>query len=284
MRIWQVLITSALVMFPMSQVQAAQPQQNFEVGVEISSFNYEEPNFMEEEGVLFGFFGNYDVLLRENSPHSSIKDLFSNGNGFNRFEIDARILWGEVDYTSPISGTLDDIDDWLFEIRGLTGYDFPLANDQLITFFLGLGFRYLNDDSGGLQTSTGAFGYERESNYFYLPIGLKYFVPFNERWSFEARGEFDVFLTGEQESHLEDVSSSLNTVTNDQDSGWGVRASVRLERKGENFDLFIEPYYRYWHVDDSEVSPVTFMGALVGFGLEPENNSWEAGSRIGIRF
>ncbi len=284
MRYWKTILCAVLIGVPVGMTQAAPLDQNFEAGVEVSAFNYEEPNFMEEDGVLFGFFGNYEVLFRENAPHESLRDLFTNGNGFNRFELDARILWGEVDYTSPISGTLDDIDDWLFEIRGLAGYDFPLRNDQIITFFLGLGYRYLNDDSGGLRTSTGALGYERESNYLYLPVGLKYFLPLRQGWSLEARGEFDIFLTGEQKSHLEDVSPGLTTISNDQDDGWGARAAVKLQREGERADVFVEPYFRFWHVDDSEVAPVMFGGVLVGFGLEPENESWEAGCRFGVRF
>ena len=283
MRQWYTILCAGILIVTVTSA-SAQPQQHFEAGMEVSSFNYEEPNFMEEDGVLWGIFGNYEVLLRENSPHGSFKDLFHNGNGFNRFELDARILWGQVDYTSTMTGSLDEIDDWLFEIRGLTGCDFPVFEDQIITSFLGIGYRYLNDDSSGLRTTTNAAGYERESNYLYLPIGLKYFAPLQEQWTFEARGEFDIFLTGEQQSHLGDAVAGLGTVTNDQDSGWGARASVRLERKGERVDLFVEPYFRYWEIDDSNTAVVASGPGFLIVGLEPANESWEAGSRFGIRF
>lgn len=283
MRNWYTILCVGMLVVTVTSA-AAQPLHHLEVGTEVSSFNYEEPNFMEEDGVLWGIFGNYEALLRENSPHSGFGDLFRNGNGFNRFELDARILWGEVDYTSTSTGSLDDIDDWLFEIRGLAGYDFPLQNDQIITFFWGLGYRYLNDDSGGLTTTTGARGYERESNYLYMPLGLKYFVPVDERWSVEARGEFDIFLDGEQKSHLGDAVAGLGTVTNDQSSGWGARTSVRIERKGERVDLFVEPYFRYWEIDDSSTAVIASGPGFLIVGLEPANESWEAGSRFGIRF
>lgn len=136
MRQWYTILCAGILIVTVTSA-SAQPQQHFEAGMEVSSFNYEEPNFMEEDGVLWGIFGNYEVLLRENSPHGSFKDLFHNGNGFNRFELDARILWGQVDYTSTMTGSLDEIDDWLFEIRGLTGYDFPVFEDQIITFSSG---------------------------------------------------------------------------------------------------------------------------------------------------
>ncbi|MBZ0165495.1 MAG: hypothetical protein K8I00_01720, partial [Candidatus Omnitrophica bacterium] len=146
------------------------------------------------------------------------------------------------------------------------------------------GYRYLNDDSAGKRTTTGAAGYERESNYLYLPLGIGYTLPLEEGWTVAAKVEYDVFLTGEQKSHLGDAITGLNTVKNDQDSGWGVRGSVKISRETERFDFFVEPYIRYWEADDSEISAITYSGVLVGFGLEPENNSLETGARIGISF
>lgn len=37
--------------------------------------------------------------------------------------------------------------------------------------YTGFGFRYLNNDSRG-ETSTGYWGYQRSSHYYYLPIGV----------------------------------------------------------------------------------------------------------------
>lgn len=284
MRYIQGLIIALLLLGPLAVGQAAAPKDSFEIGTEISYFEYEEPNFMEEDGVLAGIFGTYTRTIHENQPHQGFGDLFRGGNGFNSFTVDARFLYGKVDYTSTNTGSLDSIDDFLFEIRGLTGYDFPLSNDRLITLFLGLGYRYLNDDSSGDLTTTGAAGYERESNYLYLPVGVRFFTPVDEAWSVTASVEYDWFLTGQQDSHLEDAIAGLNTIENDQKDGWGVRGSVKIKREGERFDFFVEPYVRYWKVDDSEVSPITYMGVAVGFGLEPENNSMETGARIGLSF
>ena len=55
-------------------------------------------------------------------------------------------------------------------------------------------------------------------------------------------------------------------------------------KETETVNLFIEPFVRYWKIDDSDISPVTYGGVLVGFGLEPENNSTEVGVRAGINF
>lgn len=268
----------------MSNPLSAMGQGEWEVGTEFSWFEYEEPNFMEEEGFLYGFFGTYTHRISENHPVESFSDIFGTGNTINMFELDARIGFGEVDYTSNGTGSLDGIDDFVFEIRGLAGYDFPVMTEARITPFIGLAYRYLNDDSGGRLTTTGAAGYERESNYFYLPIGVEFFNPLQNDWEFSAIIEYDVFLYGKQKSHLGDAISGLNTIENDQEDGFGVRGSVKFKKSTEKFDFFIEPYVRYWKIDDSEVSPVTFSGVLVGFGLEPENESIESGARIGINF
>lgn len=262
----------------------AQGTGEFEFGMEFAHFEYEEPNFMEEEGFFWGFFGNYTHRVMENQPLESWGDIFGSGNAFNVFELDARVMFGEVDYTSNGTGSLDGIDDFLFEIRGVAGYDIPVFENSRITPYFGFGYRYLNDDSGGLRTTTGAAGYEREANYFYMPFGVEWFTPFDGGWSVTATAEFDLFIDGEQKSHLGDAISGLNTVKNDQDDGKGFRGSIKIAKETERVDFFVEPYVRYWDIEDSEVSPITFSGVLVGFGLEPKNDSLETGARVGINF
>ncbi|MGE0268278.1 MAG: autotransporter domain-containing protein [Candidatus Omnitrophota bacterium] len=279
-RVLRVIIAVALL-FVSNRLYAA---GQFEFGSELSWFNYEEPNFMEEDGILYSFFGGYTYLSHENGKVGSFSELFSNGNTLNRFKVDARIGFGEVDYTSVSTGSADNIDDFIFELRGLAGYDFPVAEDSRITPFIGFGYRYLNDDSSGLRTTTGASGYERESNYFYIPVGVEVATELENDWSLSASVEYDIFISGKQKSHLGDAIAGLNTVENDQNDGFGVRGSVRVVKKMEKFDVFIEPYVRYWKVDDSDVAPITYSGVLVGFGQEPENNSVESGARIGFIF
>lgn len=278
------LFLSICMILCMAATVQAQGSGKFEFGTEISSFNYEEPNFMEEEGVFWGFFGNYTYRSQENQQVSEWNEVFGPLSTINMFAIDARFMIGEVDYTSNGTGSLDGIEDYLFEIRGLMGYDIPVFEVSRITPFFGLAYRYLNDDSGGLRTTTGAAGYERESNYIYIPVGIEFFTPFDNGWSFTASVEYDFFVDGKQKSHLGDAVAGLNTVENDQKKGMGVRGSIKIKCESESFDFFVEPYVRYWDVDDSEISPITFSGVLVGFGLEPENNSLEAGARIGISF
>ena len=198
--------------------------------------------------------------------------------------LDGRVAYGQVDYTSVGTGDLDNINDFVFETRVAGGYDFNMTGESLITPYIGIGYRYLYDDTSGKVSTNGALGYKRESNYLYIPVGADLHGPINEQWDVNFNTEFDIFIYGKQKSHLGDAIAGLNTVSNDQNDGFGVRGSIRFTRKNEKRDLFIEPFVRYWHINDSDISAVSYNGVIVGYGLEPENKSFESGVKIGLRF
>jgi hypothetical protein len=189
---------------------------------------------------------------------------------------------GSVDYKN--SGTIDDIPNFFIETRGLAGLDFNTTETVTLTPYIGLGYRYLNDDSSGKLTTTGAAGYERESNYFYLPLGIEGKIQMGDEWSITPTAEYDIFILGQQASHLGDANPSFGDVTNDQNSGYGVRGSVKILKTGEKVDLLIEPFVRYWNIDKSNDSNVTYSGVIVGYGYEPKNNTTEIGVNFGIKF
>ena len=81
---------------------------------------------------------------------------------------DLRYAFGTVDYNG--SGSASGEPDWYIEARGLVGKDW-LINDAVFSPYTGLGYRYLFNDGRGIS-STGYAGYRRESNYFYLPVGI----------------------------------------------------------------------------------------------------------------
>ena len=272
-----------LIVFNMLTIAEAFAQDGLQVGTEIYFFNYKEPNFMEDSGVFYGVNTSY-------MRHFNGFDLFNpepvaeSPEARSMVRLDGRIAFGQVDYTSEGTGELDNINDFAFETRMVTGYDFTVSEKSFFTPYLGLGYRYLKDDTSGKTTTLGAAGYERQSNYFYLPIGADLYGHFSGQWDADLNAEFDVFLIGRQKSHLGDAISGLNTISNDQNNGYGARGSIRFTRDNGSTDLFIEPFIRYWHIDDSEISGVTFNNVLVGYGLEPENKTLEAGVKIGLKF
>ncbi len=243
------------------------PGNQWEIGPEVYYFRYEEPNVnVKFQGPMYGIAA---AFTHHNSNHLMLK---AEGRG----------AYGEVDYTG--SGTLDGIQDYAVEGRLAAGYDISLGEDKSLTPFFGLGDRYLNDDSSGKTSSTGASGYKRESNYLYSPIGLEFSAKLNDGWRIGVSAEYDVFWKGQQKSHLENVAAGLNEISNDQNHGYGARGSIKFQKTGERFDLVIGPYVRWWSIQDSELANVTYGGTLIGFAYEPKNETLEAGGAIAIHF
>lgn len=116
----------------------ALPKYSAEASAETYYFQYREPGVMREKGVFYGLGGAYTfrdkIMLR------------AEGRG----------AFGRVDYKN--SGTLKNIDDFTLEFRGLGGYGFNIFTSSILTPYFGVGYRYLNDDTKGRTTSTGAAG------------------------------------------------------------------------------------------------------------------------------
>ncbi len=259
---------------PTSDIQIK--ERKFELGTEVSHIIYKEPIFsLRDKGNMYGFFGSY--IYRPNTGNYLYNKFLS------MYRLDVKGSYGKVDYESSGSGTIHHIDDYMFEIRGLLGKDYYLGQYSLFTPFAGLGWRYLNDDTGGRQSSKGASGYERESRYFYAPLGVEAAQKLSGSWLLSFTGEYDLFIIGQQTSHLSDVDGGLPDIRNKQHKGYGTRASIRLLHEGKEFNFFMEPFFRYWHIRDSDTSTATGTKYIVT-GLEPDNNSTEVGLKLGIQY
>lgn len=266
----KLVFISLLVVFviPSTSLYAGQLQKHiFEIGPEVSYIEYEEPGLMEQKGWMYGIVTSY-------SYH-------------NKYMVKAegRASFGEVDYSSPISGTLDNIEDYIIELRAVGGYDFPVSEVSFLTAYFGIGYRYLNDDMAGKVSSAGHLGYERESNYFYSPLGFKFIADLKAGWSLGVVTEYDIFWSGQQYSNLSDVDPGLNDVRNTQSSGYGLRGSVDLEKRFKTAAFAIEPFIRYWKINDSRHVGLTYYGDPTGWeAYEPQNHSTEYGINLLVRF
>lgn len=247
-----------------------------EFGTEAYRYSYKEPVFnLEIKGLQYGILGAY--IYRPPEEDALRSDVL------NMYKIDARFAFGPVDYHSNGSGQLKDEDNYVFEVRGIAGYDHLVNKQFLLTGYAGLGFRYLNNDSGGRQSTTGAYGYERVSNYFYLPIGVDALNQITPHWKIASNFEWDIFLFGEQTSYLSDVNSGYPDPENNQNRGYGIRGSTRIIMEGERANLFFEPFFRYWRIHDSEVT-TTVGNDYAVTGLEPDNNTTEYGVKFGLQY
>lgn len=224
------------------------------LGPQVSSFHYEEPRVMEEDGVLYGVVFSATGFLQATQSRDTLL----------RFE--GGIAAGEVDYDGALLDgtpyTMDNNKDFLANARLLWGcvwHDEVCSNHT----YVGLGYRYLGDDS-----SDDSAGYKRHSNYFYLPAGYERGQKLSEGWYLGLGAEFDLLLYGLQRSDL--FGDGYESVRNQQDfgSGYGLRGTVELRHTGEDLDMSVAPFIQYWRVDDSDSDH--------GF-YEPENNSTQIG-------
>jgi len=230
-------------------------RHNAELGIGLSHITYEEPDFnLKEEGIMYGIAGSYTY-------HNKFM-----------FKLEGNGSLGTVDYSSSSSGEIDNIRNYLLEARVLFGYDFPLSTSSLITPYIGFGYRYLNDDPSGKISSFGARGYERESNYFYSPIGLMAWIKLGQGWVVGPMAEYDYLWKGKQRSHLGDAITGFPTIENEQRTGYGLRGSVKFQKMFTGIGLNIEPFIKYWNIKRSENE---YFNS--GYFYEPRNNSTEYG-------
>jgi hypothetical protein len=198
--------------------------------------------------------------------------------------METRLSAGNVDYTSVETGEMDNIDDYGAETSAWLGYDFCRSRETRVIPYAGIGYRYLNDDSQSRVTTTGALGYKRESNYYYSPLGIEVMTGAGNgiEWGFVL--EYDYFWKGVQKSYLSGAVPSYNDLENKQNKGYGYRISLRLSKQTADITGVIEPFIRYWSIQESEERDITYSGILIGSGVEPKNYSMEYGVKISVCF
>jgi hypothetical protein len=274
--LWQEEKQLLQVQQPASSSGNQQQNRLGELGVEISHITYKEPDIMEQKGMMYGIVGSY-------ASHSLANQA---PKGINRWmsKIEGRFSFGQIDYDGALDDgtpyTVEDINDYILEGRFFMGYDFPVGKAIIFTPYAGLGYRYLYDGMG-----KDPAGYDRESNYFYSPIGIETTIQLPEGWSIGPTIEYDIFWHGWQITHYEDLNPLIDALENDQKGGYGVRGSIKIQKKTRNLDFVIEPFIRYWNIKRSENSDITILGTyVIGYGWEPENNSTEIGCRLAVKF
>jgi hypothetical protein len=231
----------------------------FGLAIQASDYRYAEPRVVVSlEGRQAGARGTYA----------------RRGDGGRVDRLEMRLAYGEIAYRG--SGNADDQPNLIVETRYLVGREYLIGPVVGLMPFAGIGYRYLYSDLRG-ETSVGAVGYRRHSNYLYLPIGLAQRYRTGEGWVVAPTVEFDYFIRGRQYSHLSDtgIPGFADTV-NTQRRGHGYRASLRFESRSLHFG----PWFQYWKIADSDVAEF----APGRFGLEPENTTREVGFELGTQF
>jgi len=262
----------------LSEHQANKPETlwlgtntGFEVGAQVSDYRYQEhvvanKEFMNETGTKFGIIAN--------ATKAFSSSLF--------LTADSRIAYSSNDYQG--SGTKSDNDDLLAEIRGVAGKDFVFENirygqrtiDFDISPYVGLGYRYLYNDLRG-KGSTGLSGYQRESEYLYLPVGFTQRFNITNQSRLSTNIEYDHLLIGQQTSSLGDAVAGAGDVVNHQYDGYGLRGTLMYEMASWSAG----PFFNYWNINASTEDCSKKLGC--GF-FEPHNQTIEYGVQAKYRF
>jgi len=138
------------------------------------------------------------------------------------------------------------------------------------TSYVGLGYRNHYDHSGFGTTSTGYAGYDRQSQYLYVPLGAHYFTSYG---SFKT--QYNFLIQGKQTSYFSQISGYKNNIENTQRNGYGLDLSY-LPNKA-NWEI----YWRYWDISDSNTDASYYnTGTLNGYYYEPANKTNELGIRL----
>ena len=232
-------------------------RRGWEVGGQVATYHYEEPNFAKLTGERGGAVGAYTFT----SPNR----VYS--------RIDGRVSYGSLKYEG--SGTQDDNRDWIAEARAVVGKDFLLGDHVALSPYIGLGYRYLYNDGRG-YTSTGAVGYQRYSHYAYVPVGVTVRMKAGDQWVIAPTLEYDAFLGGKQYSRLTDAGLGYSDASNSQHDGRGYRAYLMVEKGHWSFG----PWLHYWNIKDSDVVPI----GLGRTAMEPANWTREYGLELRYRF
>ncbi len=245
-----------------STAQAKIAVHALEVGPTISTITYKEPGYMRESGTMAGIAGSY-------AYHNNVMFMIEGDFSYGQMKYEGRLTNG-----TPI--TINNIDDYLVEVRALGGYDFRLLETMFLTPYVGVGYRFLSDKIGSAFVN----GYDRESNYLYLPVGIMFTTELKNNWSLGTTLEYDIFLKGTQKSYLNDVDPGYNILKKQQHNGHGFRGSIKIEKGFFSAELFV----KYWDIGASEQVVLTFYDQSVGYRLEPKNNSTQIGMKLCWRF
>jgi hypothetical protein len=239
------------------------PVNEFTAAASLSYYIYDEPDVMKIKGLLYGISGSYTYTYKEALM----------------LRVDGNFNYGSMKYTSVDSGDDSGIPDYLMEFRFLMGPDLFPMNKLMITPYIGVGYRYLHDDSSGHLTSSGYAGLLRVSNYYYLPIGISATTDYIKGWVFSLLAEYDYLGRGRQKSYTSETGSSFDVV-NYQIYGYGMKFSLSCRKRVGKLDYLIEPFITYWDIGRSEdvLEPDNFLY------YEPANNTVQYGLNMGVQF
>ena len=240
-----------------------------EIGVTMASYSYSEPSLSVTNNAT-----NFGIA------YEKIKSL--QGNEFVLSEME--YVNGADNYTG--SGTAT-IPKYYYNLKLAYAKSFSIG-DYVLAPYIGLGYRFLNQNGEGITSSTGDYAYSRQSTYVYIPIGVKRRDKLQSKAILETTAEFDYLIYGNQFSGLSMLNShgysSVPDINNKQNSGYGLYLSA-IYKNDDGWSY--GPYYKYWNIAESEKVYAEFKSGSTwysGYAYEPANTTNEYGFKVMYKF
>ncbi|MBP5616970.1 MAG: hypothetical protein J6X06_04185 [Elusimicrobiaceae bacterium] len=294
------LVVSALACLLCVPVFAGQNKKhNLDIAYEHSKYTYREPHMaypIKDYGSKNGISVSYmmrSLLSRDYDETDSTFGIldFRYMGGDVKYkgwvgEIDPE-TWEETNVTPYSQGGLDD---YYFEASLKLGQTFQFTDWLGLWPYFGVGWRQLTNHGDEMEDG----GYKRVQTYVYIPIGTNLKFDVGEHFAITLNGQFDWMVYGNIYNSFNNRVEfprvgSFDSISMQQHKGYGLRASVRADLDVGKIGFFAEPFWRYWHIQNSE--PWTYIfeeggewwKARGGF-VEPFNTTHEYGFRVGITF
>lgn len=216
--------------------------------------------FMSNEGPFGGVVLGYTRRLLWDGMFWQIRASFSSG---------------QIDYDSAGTGRIKDTTNNTDDVQLRFIHDVSVSNHLTCSPYYGFGYRVHVDDKSNKVSTTGATGYHRKSEYTYFPIGITAHFTLADAWDIAPYFQWNALYYGRQTSAL--------VIVNNQYKGYGHDLGINLRRHLPSGHLEIGGFYRYWALEDSNLTTVT-DGSVTLVVSEPQNTTRERGVVITYHF
>lgn len=251
-----------IFLFSMASYSESIKKNNQKFSLMVNSYRYEEPHLMELNGGGLGL----DYIYKHYINAFYLDSYFSYHSSSNK-------------YTSKNTGSMENDPTWYVDLKLLLGYEISDKSSNIsLSPYTGIGFRYLDNDTSNILSSTGASGYLRINKLYYVPLGIISTYKWGNNRKLEIQIEYDHLLYGKQLSDLKGISHYTRDAIHHQYNGYGINGHVLYTIKKTS----VGPFFKYWNIDGS-TKDFNSSNPYV-YTIEPANNTVEVGIKVSFIF